>query len=159
MLISISNDTEHAAELERTGFWGKRGAGSLVLSLKTRRILIAHRSQYVEQPGTWGTWGGAIDPKEQPEQAARRELVEEAGIHNIRRMIPLFVFKHHSGFQYHNFLALTDEEETPKLDWESQGFRWVEFGDWPHPMHPGLIALLDDRKSVQIIENLTRTLK
>ena len=51
-----------------------------MLALDTGRILLPHRSQAVEQPGTWGTWGGAIDGKEQPKTAALRELREEAGM-------------------------------------------------------------------------------
>ena len=57
----IENDSEHRAELNRTGFWGKQGAGCIILAKDTGRICLPHRSQYVEQPGTWGTWGGAID--------------------------------------------------------------------------------------------------
>ena len=54
----LENDDEHAETLAKTGFWGKQGAGSLVVAKDTGRILLAHRSRAVEQPNTWGVWGG-----------------------------------------------------------------------------------------------------
>ena len=57
------DDSDHAEALQQTGFWGRAGAGVLFLARDTGRILIAHRSADVEQPDTWGTWGGAIDRK------------------------------------------------------------------------------------------------
>jgi 8-oxo-dGTP pyrophosphatase MutT (NUDIX family) len=33
----------------------------------------------IVHPGTWGLFGGHLDPGETPEQAVRRELVEEIG--------------------------------------------------------------------------------
>jgi hypothetical protein len=64
----IENDSEHRDALKQTGFWGRQGAGCIFLALDTERLCIAHRSRKVEQPGTWGTWGGAIDSFESPEK-------------------------------------------------------------------------------------------
>lgn len=145
------NDAEHRRELERTGFWGKQGAGCIILAKDTKRICLPHRSSYVEQPDTWGTWGGAIDSGEDPKVSAIRELREEAGYNGKLELIPLYVFKHPSGFTYYNFLALVEEEFAPKLDWETQGYRWVKYGDWPHPLHNGLKLLLGDPESRKTI--------
>lgn len=150
------NDVEHQKELERTGFWGKRGAGCLFQAIDTGRICIAHRSMQVEQPGTWGTWGGAIDNNETPENAAKREVREESGYNGKMKLIPLYVFKHPSGFIYYNFLALVEKEFTPIMDWETQGFKWVTFGKWPKPLHPGLKLLLSDPKSVEILKKYAK---
>jgi ADP-ribose pyrophosphatase YjhB (NUDIX family) len=121
----------------------------------TGRFCIAHRSNRVEQPGTWGTWGGAIDAGEDPAQAARRELAEEAGYTGAMRLVPLYVFKHESGFTYYNFLAIVEQEFRPKLDWETQGYTWVEYGAWPSPLHPGLKAVLSDPHSVEVMRRAT----
>ncbi|MFZ9752503.1 MAG: NUDIX hydrolase [Cyanobium sp.] len=52
------------AMLERQGQW--------LLQLRDDIPGIVH-------PGTWGLFGGHLDPGETPEQAVRRELVEEIG--------------------------------------------------------------------------------
>jgi 8-oxo-dGTP pyrophosphatase MutT (NUDIX family) len=152
----FENDIEHQRELERTGFWGKRGAGCLFQAIDTGRICIAHRSNYVEQPNTWGTWGGAIDDSESPELAAKREAVEESGYVGKMKLIPLYVFKHSSGFVYHNFLALVESEFKPTLDWETQGYKWVQYGNWPSPLHNGLKLLLNDQTSLSILQKYSK---
>jgi 8-oxo-dGTP pyrophosphatase MutT (NUDIX family) len=146
------NDRAHLDAMKRTGFWGKQGAGVIFLAQNTGRLLIAHRSRQVEQPGTWGTWGGAIDEGEDPETAARREAVEEAG-HRVAilRMLPLFVYRKET-FRYSNFLAVVEHEFTPRLGWETQGYRWCAFGEWPHPVHFGLQAVLNDPASLASIQ-------
>lgn len=147
----FESDAEHRKELQKTGFWGKRGAGCIILALDTGKICLPLRSQYVEQPNTWGTWGGAIDQGESPEVAAMREVREEAGYTGPIKLIPLYVFEHSSGFKYYNFLALVEEEFKPKLDWETQNYGWFEYGNWPKPLHNGLKLLLNDSSSAQKI--------
>ena len=142
----FESDAEHAAALEKTGFWGKQAAGCIFLARDTRRYLIAHRSPYVQEPNTWGTWGGAIDSGENPEAALRREIGEEAGYHGPLLLKHLWTFKHSSGFQYHNYLAVVATEFEPQLDWETQGFAWVAKGEWPRPMHPGFAKLLQNTR-------------
>lgn len=146
-----NDDEEHRQALRTTGFWGKQAAGCIFLAKSTNRFLIAHRSRYVEQPGTWGSWGGAIDSNEDPAQAVRREIKEEAGYNGQLYLIPLYVFTKDT-FRYSNFLAVVPEEFTPNLDWENQGYIWCEYGDWPQPLHFGLVSLLNDRPSIEKIK-------
>lgn len=161
-----SQDHEHAEALKKTGYWGKKGAGCIVLARDTGRILLAHRSPYdpsipgPEEGSTWGGWGGAIDSNESPEVAARRELREECGYHGHFETVPLYVYKAPSGnFRYYNFLAVVDNEFEPKLDWENQGFRWVEFGSWPQPLHFGMKALFADHNSMATIRDYVNAIK
>jgi 8-oxo-dGTP pyrophosphatase MutT (NUDIX family) len=147
----MEHDDEHYEALKTTGFWGKAGAGCVFLARSTGRILISHRSPYVEQPNTWGSWGGAIDPNEDPADAVRREAAEEAGHNGPFNVLPLYVF--HSGtFRYFNFLVIVPDEFRPVLNWENQGFKWCEFGKWPSPLHFGLKALFADPDSVRTIQ-------
>jgi len=150
--LIVEDDNDHADALRRTGFWGNAGAGVIFKARDTGRILFAHRSDAVEEPNTWGTWGGAIDDGEQPIQAAMREVQEETG-HKPNRndIVPMYVFSHPSGFKYFNFLVYTDTEFDPRLNWEAQGFEWVEYGDFPEPLHPGAINLLRDPKSSALL--------
>src|SRR3569833_3234259 len=64
-------DRAHNEAMKKTGFWGAQGAGVVFIAGDARRFLLAHRSEDVEQPGTWGTWGGAIDAGEDPATAAQ----------------------------------------------------------------------------------------
>jgi 8-oxo-dGTP pyrophosphatase MutT (NUDIX family) len=147
------NDSDHAEALQQTGFWGRAGAGVLFQARDTGRILIAHRSDSVEQPNTWGTWGGAIDENENPMTAAMREAAEETGtVPDQQSIVPMYVFSHPSGFRYFNFLVITNTEFEPRLNWESQGFGWFDFGEWPKPLHPGTADLLNDQKSLSIMK-------
>jgi 8-oxo-dGTP pyrophosphatase MutT (NUDIX family) len=162
MVEDASDEADHMRALGNTGFWGRAGAGCVVLAQDTGRILIAHRSAHVEQPHTWGGWGGAIDSGEDPAKAAVREVKEEAGYRGeIVGIQPLFVFEKND-FRYSNFLVVVPEEFTPVLNWESQGYQWVEFGKWPQPLHFGLQALFGDAASVRTIKSamgLTETRK
>ncbi|MEJ8837644.1 GNAT family N-acetyltransferase [Ramlibacter sp. AN1133] len=145
---------QHGRALEETGFWGRAGAGSIVMARESGRILLALRSEQVLEPGTWGTWGGAIDETEHPAAAALRELREEAGVDQEAVLLPLLVFQH-GEFRYHNHLALVDREFEPVLNEETADFRWTRPDEIPLPMHPGLQALLADLASSETIRRLS----
>jgi len=149
LLVEANDDAEHRAVLRKTGFWGKRGAGCLILAKATNRILVPFRSVAVEQPNTWGTLGGAIDSDEEPKDAVRREAGEECGYTGkILKIVPLYVFKKAvvtgGEFQYHNFLVVIPEEFTPSLNWETEKFEWVTLDGLMdlEPKHFGLKDLL-----------------
>ena len=145
------NDEEHAKALDDTGFWGRAGAGCIILARDTGRILLPLRSVHVEQPHTWGTGGGAIDENETPSVAVRREVSEEAGYHGHFELEPLFVFK--SGtFRYFNYLAIVDNEFTPRLDWETERADWFKLTQLPSPLHFGLQGVLNDSASIAKIK-------
>ena len=56
------------------------------------RILLQHRDANAPtSPNTWATPGGHIEPGETPEQAVRRELLEETG---LRIDEPIALFRH-----------------------------------------------------------------
>ena len=153
-----SDDADHQEALEKTGFWGSQGSGCLILARDTGRFLLCHRSAHVEQPGTWGNWGGAIDSNEDPAEAAKREVNEETGYTGAVTLEPMYVFKKDS-FRYYNFLAIVDQEFTPKMDWESQGFKWTDYGKWPSPLHFGLISLFKDPASAEKMKTLSNEFK
>ena len=128
-------------------YWdsGLGAAGCIFISKDTGRILLAHRSGRVLEPHTWGTWGGKVDEGESPTQAVVREIEEETGYDGQYKLSHLWTFKDpEAGFQYHNYLVLVNFEFTPKLNWETDNSEWVEWGEWPRPMHFGLKALLEN---------------
>jgi 8-oxo-dGTP pyrophosphatase MutT (NUDIX family) len=158
--ITPHPDAAHADALARTGFWGAQAAGCIFLAKTTARIGIAHRSMSVEQPGTWGTVGGAIDPAEDPRNATIREALEEIG-YRFRigdYLLDLDLFQ--SGtFRYTTFLYVVQDEFQARLNWEAQGFDWFVFGQWPQPLHFGIAATLAKPQCVGIIENTIKNIQ
>lgn len=156
LMESEDYETEkpHFDALRRTGFYGAQAAGCIFLARDTKRFLLAHRSEDVQEPGDWGSWGGAINKNEDPETAARREAEEEAGHGSgVLEMIPLYVFRNKT-FRYSNFLAIVEHEFDPVTNWETQGYRWCNYGDWPQPLHFGLLAIFNDAASVATIRRV-----
>lgn len=152
----MENESLHNKALRDTGFWGSQGAGCIFYSEATGKFLVAKRSKHVEQPNTWGTWGGAIDPGEDPKQGLLREIREETGFkEKPKKVVHLYTFKKGT-FKYHNYLVVIPKEFKPKLDWENAGFKWVDYGDWPKPMHFGMEPLLNDKKSARILKQVAQ---
>lgn len=153
LLAEENPDDEHWDELAQTGFWGKQGAGVLLLAKDTKRILLQLRSADVQEPHTWGVTGGAMDRGETPVQACKREVREELEYDGSIDLIPLYVFHDaKSGFKYHNFLGIVDSEFDPSTGWEVDEYGWFDFGDFPSPLHFGVNGILSDASSVNKIK-------
>jgi 8-oxo-dGTP pyrophosphatase MutT (NUDIX family) len=120
-------------------FFGSAGAGCLPWCTSTGRLLVSFRSQFVNEPHTWGVWGGAMRSGENPKQVALREFREETGYRGEVTLEQVFEFKK-GDFVYTTFLAAVPEEFEPVLDWENEDFKWVLPGEWPSPLHYGLEA-------------------
>ena len=54
-------------------------------------------------------------------------------------------------FIYYNFLAIVPWEFEPVKDEENNAFRWVNFNEWPEPMHPGFEKLLANKISMTTV--------
>ena len=96
-------------------FWGDKGAGILIICKTTKRLLVAMRSEEVNEPNTWGIFGGKMDNKETPKEAAKRELIEETGYKGNFELIPAYVFESpNKDFTYYNFIGIVEKEFKPK---------------------------------------------
>jgi 8-oxo-dGTP pyrophosphatase MutT (NUDIX family) len=126
---------------EEKQYWGSGGAGCIFLALSTGRLLLSHRSDYVNEPNTWGVWGRKNDHGESSINAVEREIEEETGYYKNYKLIPIYIYQD-GNFKYHNYLAIVKDEFTPRLDWETQDYEWVEYGKWPSPLHYGLKDLI-----------------
>ena len=132
---------DYALTTDKSGkFWGSAGAGGVFYAEDTGRLLLAYRSGYVNEPHTWGVWGGAVDENETPEQAVKREIREETGYSGSYTLEPIWVYRK-GDFRYHNFLIRVPHEFSPKLCWETEGFLWTLPPKSPKPLHFGLKAL------------------
>ena len=143
LLENEQDDAKNAEAQDETGYWGKQAAGALIYARDTDKWLVIQRSDEVPEPGTWGTVGGACDGKEKPEETVRREIAEEVGYDGPLDLEKVYVYKD-DGFRYHNHVGIVDEEFEPDCDSETADAKWVEFGDWPKPVHFGLKELLNN---------------
>lgn len=67
--------------IENVARWPQPSACSKVVALdRAGRCLLGKRADFLENGGTWSFPAGFLNPGETPEEAARRELFEEAGI-------------------------------------------------------------------------------
>lgn len=156
--LVIENDREHQQALQRTGFWGKQAAGALFFCSTTSRVGLALRSGAVLEPHTYGTIGGAIDDKEDPLQAVRREVIEEIGyqLAAADQIVPLDVFQKGT-FRYTTFLVVVEQEFHPEhFNWENDGFEWFAIGQWPRRLHPGVKTTL---AKPQVIQKLSQYIR
>jgi 8-oxo-dGTP pyrophosphatase MutT (NUDIX family) len=128
-------------------FWGDIGAGILPFCSTTKRFLMQLRSRAVNEPGTYGIWGGKLDRGEtDPKQAAIREFEEESKFNGNIKIEPLCVYKT-EGFEYHNFLGTVSREFTPDISdcWESDGWKWVTLEEMEKlDLHFGVEYILDE---------------
>jgi len=153
------NEAEDYHNSSGRPFWGDVGAGVLPIAKDTGRVLVGLRSEYVNEPGTYGGFGGKIDDqheKNNPKLAAMRELHEEAGDEaDIVSVVPAAIFRS-KGFVYHNFICVVAHEFEPDLDFETESAKWVTLEELMglDNKHFGLDYLLDN--SMELIKKYAR---
>lgn len=139
-------------------YWGEEGAGCIFVAKDTGRILLAHRSEDVDEGQSWGTWGGKVDGNETPKETVAREVEEETGYNGVFKVSLLYTYRD-GNFKYHNFLVVVPFEFTPQLNWEHDNSTWVKYGEWPEPLHFGLQELIKHAgtKLKKVIDLLNKT--
>lgn len=126
-------------------------ASYIVLARETGRMLLSNRSDFVQEPGTWGAWSVAIDAEDDPGPSVLRELQAEVGLSQAAVLHPLFVNEQGTS-RLHNYLVIVDQEFEPELSWESQGSSWVNLESLPQNLHTGLQAVFADQASLSVIQ-------
>jgi len=152
--IKRFNNYKKYSLFENSNFWGNEGSGILPICIKTGRILIGLRNYWVNEPHTWGIFGGAIGlshsgNKETPRKNALKELEEELGYKGPIKLEKSFIFKKQN-FKYTNYIGLVDYEFVPDLDYdglvEIKDAKWVTLEELLNQSdkHFGLQALIDN---------------
>lgn len=132
----------HLSSGNDSRFFGNAGAGVIVYCTQTKRFLLGFRSKLVNEPNTWGTFGGKIDNDADPKSAARRELKEETG-YNGSIDLQLFDVFQSGNFKFYNFFGKVEKEFKPILDWENDSAEWFTLNEFPRNLHFGIKRLLE----------------
>lgn len=129
--------------------------GVLFFAADTKRHLYLLRNDK-KNPGCWALPGGKVEANESLLDALKRECKEELGIWpETGKPIPLEKFTSDNGeFIYHTFVVSVDCEFVPVLNDEHLGYAWVDQGQCPRPIHPGLWSTMN----IEVVQDKIRTL-
>lgn len=93
------------------------------------RVLVLQRREETRCPGSWETVHGHIEPGEEPEQAAVRELREETGLVAARlysvRVQPIYIVRTHTVQLGVGFAAIVDSAVPLALGAEHITAAWL----------------------------------
>ncbi len=129
-------------------------------SVSTGRYLYLMRND-PKHPGNWGLPGGRIESGESLRDAMFRECQEELGfVPDFLRLVPIEKFTTSDNkFCYHTFYCSVDNEFVPLLNHEHMGYAWIDSGQFPKPLHPGLWSTINldaVRNKIQTVEQQTK---
>jgi 8-oxo-dGTP pyrophosphatase MutT (NUDIX family) len=134
-------------------------SGGLFLSRDTKRFLLLLRSQG-KTAGTWGLVGGKKEPGDLTAfDALIREISEEVGTTpKIKKAVPLELFtSNDQNFHYNTYVLIVEKEFLPTLNQEHRGYAWVDFNNWPKPLHGGVKSSFNNKTikaKLELILNL-----
>ena len=146
---------------ESHGYDVNSGAGLVILCPKTRRMLLALRNGSEDHHGgTWCGFGGMMQNKETPLQAALRETMEESEI-TPNNTIKQAVFVDSTGgkgeapgFNFYSFIAIVNDECCPKINDEHKDYNWYRLSELQNiNLHPGVKRMMADAGSAEQINH------
>lgn len=128
----------HEAGKSKADSESVKAAGTLIVA--DGAVLFLRRGNGGDHPGEWSFPGGHIEPGESPEDAARRETLEEAGYEPHKLMQIGVVSDGQVEFAtfYHECRPFDVQ-----LSDESTEYAWCPIGSFPEPLHPGCRFILD----------------
>lgn len=124
--------------------WGPHGAAGVLFKNGDRYYLVK-RGAGVDQGGSWGIPGGAIDDGETPEQAAKREAREEVGYDGPWRVIHTYVDQPCPEWAFTTFVVEVDKQHANEenFDWETDEDGWFTHNEiMGLYLHPAFRAAL-----------------
>ena len=133
-------------------------SGALFYAQNTKRFLFLHRVQG-RTGNLWGLVGGTNEKAETPWEGLKREIFEEIGTTEIKKTMPLETFvSNDTNFLFHTYLCVVNQEFLPTLNHEHDGYAWVNFGQWPKPLHNGLKNTLNNKTNQRKLETVFRVI-
>lgn len=96
------------------------------------QLLLLQQSNQKEEVGKWGVPAGKVE-NERLEDAAKRELFEETGIHvdtsQILYLSSLYIRKPKVDYIFHLFDVLLEQKPEIHLSDEHQSYKWASIND------------------------------
>lgn len=115
-------------------------AGVFFYCKNTNRFLYILRN---DKQICWGIPGGKIEQNETLLSGLQRECLEEIQYWpDTFKLVPIQKFVNHN-FVYTTFFCEVEKEFIPVLNEEHIGYAWVDVGNTPKPLHPGLFNLIN----------------
>jgi ADP-ribose pyrophosphatase YjhB (NUDIX family) len=137
------------------------GSGVLIEDADQRLLLLKRSDNQC-----WGLPGGAVEPGEEIEQAARREILEETGleVHDLELFGvfsgPEFFYEYPNGDQVYNVTIVYKAGGVSgdiRLNHEHSAWQYSSYEDLPPndgtPIVPVLRECIERRKATHLIEN------
>ncbi|HVV68116.1 MAG TPA: 8-oxo-dGTP diphosphatase MutT [Gammaproteobacteria bacterium] len=116
-------------------------AVGIVLNSESK-VLVSLRPQNKDQGGLWEFPGGKIERGENPEQALKRELLEEVGI-VVQRARPLMQFE----YDYTSRFVMIDVWQVEEFSGEAHGREGQEIA-WIELMQLGALNMLSANRPI-----------
>jgi 8-oxo-dGTP pyrophosphatase MutT (NUDIX family) len=126
---------------------GAIAAGILFVAPDGDVLLLRRSSTEDNFAGHWALPGGKADDGETPDQAARREALEEMGDHPDGKRELIDQRATPNGMQFHTFKQPVENKFVPKLNDEHSGYAWASRDMLPEPMHPAVKEVLTKTKT------------
>jgi len=131
----------------------KQGAGIILKCKDSGNLLFGLRT---DRTPKWSFFGGTLEHNEAPLQCAKRELMEEADFiegkdyHLVSEEAIHIVNRKY--FRYHCYLAETDYEKIPKMNYEHSEYQWCKLSDVKKAdLHFGIKDLLTNKYAVSML--------
>lgn len=119
-----------------------KSAGVFFYSRSTDRFLFLLRNDD-KNNNTWGIPGGKLEQDETLLEGLKRECIEEISFFpSDAKLIPIQKFVNNN-FTYNTFFCEIKQEFIPILNDEHYGYCWIEAGNYPKPLHPGLFSTIN----------------
>lgn len=129
-------------------------SGAFIYCINTERFLFLYRKKS-KNSNVWGLVGGTNEKDESLGNGLLREIHEEIGPVDIKKIIPLETFSSNDNkFFYYTYICIVENEFIPKLNGEHSGYAWSKYKDWPQPLYNGVKKTINSN----IVKNKLKTI-